>query len=406
MKRFNVKQISSTIGLILAGIIGAIFLVEIAARLLGPPFNHQENILGSMHQCEQLVGWRGISNYSTMLNTDNQYLHRVSWNSQGMHDTEHQIKKENDVFRILILGDSFVQASEVKENQTNHQVLEDILTQNWPTGQIEVISGGILGWGPAQELLYFREQGQQYNPDLVLVLWVPANDLRNLLPDHVLTGSGVNCFAPYFVRCNKQFDPDPWFSVPGIEATYKDCSIGKKTLSRWLNTLYNYSTLYQRLAPALMVHQQDPASIPNFAPWNNQPNNQDVITYAYNLTADIYAQLANEAAQINAKTVFVIVPFRQAIYYEIDPGFRSGLIAQVPELADSNPTLPNQTFESLMSAKNLPVLDLYPAFKAHYQEGGEPLHWPSNFHWNVSGNKFAGELIAAWLIEQKLLEAE
>ncbi|KAA3659375.1 MAG: hypothetical protein DWQ04_22520 [Chloroflexi bacterium] len=400
----KIVQLSGKLFLILIGILVALAVTEFLARLLGPPFNPQENILGSLHQCDRLVGWRGIPNMSTTLNTDEQYEHKVVWNSRGMHDDEHLIQKEKKVFRILMIGDSFVQASEVEEPQTSHQILEDILnSQSSSELKFEVISGGVLGWGPAQELMYFRSEGRLYNPDLVLILWVPANDLSNNLPDHVLTGSGINCYAPYFAICNGQFDLEPWFSAPGINPTWKSCSTSKKLLTTGLNYLYTNSTLYQRLALLLLKRDQKIANLSNYASWMNQDQPDETLSYAYQLTDNIYAQLAQEANQIEAKTAFVIVPYRQVIYYEVDPVFRAGLLSENPSFKNGNSTLPNQTFTALMTNRNLPVLDLHPHFVAHYKVGGEPLHWISNFHWNITGNRIAAEFIAQWLLDQKLL---
>lgn len=400
-------QILGKVALAAVGVFIALALAEGVARILPPPFDPAANVLGSLHQCNRLVGWRGIPNLTAVLNTDGQYKHQIVWNSRGMHDGEHPLQPKDDVFRILMVGDSFVQASEVVETETSHQVLEDILNRHAPPNlKFEVISGGVLGWGPAQELMYLRSEGLKYQPDLILVLWVPANDLMNVLPENIFTGSGVNCYAPYFARCNEQFDPSPWFSAPGITPTWNTCTVGKKTVMAFLNYLYTHSKLYQRLAPLLAQGEHKITYSSGYAPWVRQEQPDKVLTYAYQLTADIYAQLAAEAAQNGAKTALAIVPFRQAIFYQLDSRFRAGLIKEVPLLQNGDPSLPNRTFTRLMRQQNLPVLDLHPHFVAHYQNRGEPLHWSSNFHWNIAGNRRAAELMAHWLIEQQLVPVQ
>ena len=405
--RNKIGQRSGKLLLILIGTLMALAAAELFARLLGPPFNSPENILGNLHQCDRLVGWRGIPNLSTVLDTDEQYEHKITWNSRGMHDEDQPARKEKNSFRILMIGDSFVQASEVKEAQTSHQILENILNEQTSSDfRFEVISGGVLGWGPAQELMYFRSEGQQYEPDLVLIFWVPANDLRNNLPNHILTGSGINCYAPYFVICNEQFDPEPWFSAPGINPVWKSCSTAKKVLASALNYIYTYSRLYQRLALLLPEKANNLVHLSEYAPWVNQDQPDESLEYAYRLTDNIYSQLAYEADQIQASVAFIIVPYRTAIYFEADPHFRAGLISENPSIGIADPTLPNRTFAAQAAKKNLPVLDLHPYFVAHNKSGGEPLHWTSNFHWNIAGNRVVAEIVAQWLFDEKLIPVQ
>jgi hypothetical protein len=69
-----------------------------------------------------------------------------------------------------MLGDSFVQASQVNEAESSHQLLEDLLNRDNPGQKFEVISGGVAAWGTGQQLMYYRAEGRQYRPDLVLLM--------------------------------------------------------------------------------------------------------------------------------------------------------------------------------------------------------------------------------------------
>ncbi|MBI1880565.1 MAG: hypothetical protein HYR94_20500, partial [Chloroflexi bacterium] len=126
-----VRLVGSKIGLIFSGLLIGLVMAELVARLLGPPYQGGDEL----HRCDRLLGWKGNPNTSVVINTDD-YQHTVSWNSQGMHDQEHTIDKPDGVFRILMLGDSFVEAQQVEENQTNHHVLEETLNARAP-GQLK-----------------------------------------------------------------------------------------------------------------------------------------------------------------------------------------------------------------------------------------------------------------------------
>ncbi len=375
-------------------------LAEFMARQLpGRPYTEDN---GNLWACDRLVGWRGKRNDTAIIDTEG-YIHEVVKNSAGMHDVEHQIEKESNVFRILIIGDSFVEARQVEEDETSHNVIEETLNEFAPsTLKFEVISAGSIAWGPAQELMYFRTEGKYYNPDLVLGFWYPANDLMDILPDHRMTFEGTNCYAPYFAICQGKFDPEPWFSAPGLSPIQGNCSSLKKGMASLLNRLYFSSRLYQRLEPLLVKHQARIRYAYNFSPWLKDSTDPTLV-YAYQVTDGIYTQLASEANHIGAKVALVIAPLKEAIYDELDPAYHQELVARYPELRDGNPRLPNEKLAEIMTSRGIPMLDLHSPFVTHLKAGGGVLYGHIDTHWNVPGNQLAGKLIAQWLIDEQLV---
>lgn len=403
----RLPDLLSKVGLIFLGVLIALAVTEFVARLLGPPYEVGDESHRS-HQCDQSVGWRGVPDASLIINRNN-YSHQVDLNSRGMHDQEHALKKEENVFRILMLGDSMVEALEVAENETSHQVLEEVLNSKARPGiRFEVINAGVFAWGPPQELMYFRTEGILYNPDLVLAVWFPGNDLLDVLPDHIMTAGpegGIHCFAPYFEICGGQFDPEPWLTAPGIPPSWQKCSPQRRWITNILNRIYNHSRLYQRLAALMLkVYEKDTFSTNLYAPWLDYSREDDELNYAYQVTTGIYSQLSNEADKIGAETALIIAPINEAVDVDVNPDHRAFMIAREPILEGADPSLPNLVFSELMQVEGVPVLDLHPSFVSHLKGGGEPVYWNATaVHWNVLGNRLAGEKIAEWLIEQKLV---
>ncbi|MBI1880205.1 MAG: SGNH/GDSL hydrolase family protein [Chloroflexi bacterium] len=397
----QITHLSSRIFLVLLGIGFALAMAELGARqFLGRPYTEDN---GDLWQCDRLLGWRGKPNTSTEINTEG-YIHEFVRNSAGMHDQEHQREKPEGVFRILVIGDSFVEARQVAKSQTSSSILETALNSDDSNLRYEVISAGASAWGPAQELMYFRSEGKFFSPDLVLGFWYPANDLLDVLPDHRMTFAGTNCYAPYFAICNEAFDPEPWFSSPGISPALNNCSPIKKLAANALHQLYLHSRLYQHLEPLLAGYQPRIRYNFNFSPWlEGTPD--PILDYAYTVTDHIYAELNDETARIGGKVALVVVPVKEAIYYEADGSARQQLEVQYPSLKDSNPRLPNQRLSSLMAARSIPVFDLQPSFAAHLKGGGGVLYGDVDSHWNVPGNQLAGQLIAQWLIDNHLVPA-
>lgn len=93
-------------------------------------------------------------------------------NSFGFYDKERTIDKPADVYRVLLLGDSFVDGTPCAER------LQDTLAQQSSGKRIEVIPMGISGTGTVNELAFYERLGRLLKPDLVVVLFVP-NDFAN-----------------------------------------------------------------------------------------------------------------------------------------------------------------------------------------------------------------------------------
>ncbi len=105
----------------------------------------------------------------------------IRTNSAGFRDREHSLLKPEDVIRVAVLGDSYVEAFQVSQNDMFGSVLEDELNFRRFAGdrKVEVLSFGVSGFGTAQELLMLRHHVWQFDPDIVLLAFLPANDLRN-----------------------------------------------------------------------------------------------------------------------------------------------------------------------------------------------------------------------------------
>jgi hypothetical protein len=91
--------------------------------------------------------------------------------------------------RIVVLGSSFTFGDEVSDNETYAHYLEMLLPNT------EILNLGVGGYGHDQMLLYFKEEGVKYHPDIVLLgfgwrdtwwnivgfsnYWKPRFEMRN-----------------------------------------------------------------------------------------------------------------------------------------------------------------------------------------------------------------------------------
>src|SRR5258708_2155036 len=105
----------------------------------------------------------------------------IKVNSQGWRDREHATAKPAATYRIAVLGDSYVEAMQLELERAFWSLLPERLKSCGFAGgrQIEALTFGVSGYGPAHELLTLQHRVWQYSPDLVLLAFFPGNDVRN-----------------------------------------------------------------------------------------------------------------------------------------------------------------------------------------------------------------------------------
>ena len=118
-------------------------------------------------------GWIPKPNLRDVKTFDNKTLNT---NSKGLRGkTDFPYTKNKDKVRILILGDSFTFGDEVSDDETYSAHLQAMLPHT------EIINMGMHGYGHDQMLILFREEGIKYQPDIVILGFLPLDMSRNLL---------------------------------------------------------------------------------------------------------------------------------------------------------------------------------------------------------------------------------
>jgi hypothetical protein len=100
----------------------------------------------------------------------------LNTNSRGIRGTtEYAYTRQPRKRRIVVLGDSFTFGYEVSDDETYPSYLGTMLPDT------EVLNLGVVGYGLDQILLYLRQEGVKYHPDIVLLGYVWFDARRNLL---------------------------------------------------------------------------------------------------------------------------------------------------------------------------------------------------------------------------------
>jgi hypothetical protein len=99
-------------------------------------------------------------------------------NALGFNDVDHDPAKPRGRFRVLLLGDSFVEGFHVAPERHLARLLEGLAARDGHA--LEVVAMGVSGYGQSHELATYEALGRGYEPDLVIVFFCP-NDLWNNL---------------------------------------------------------------------------------------------------------------------------------------------------------------------------------------------------------------------------------
>lgn len=153
----------------------ALLGVEGAVRLLGlaPTFK----MTSGGHTTDPHIPYKRIPLSVQTGRVKDEYSYNHRHNSLGFRDIEHSVEKPPGVFRILGLGDSFTAGWGASFEETYLHRLEVALNSRpGAHPRVEILKHGINGYYPESENLVLKHYGLRFDPDLVIVGFVP-NDL-------------------------------------------------------------------------------------------------------------------------------------------------------------------------------------------------------------------------------------
>jgi hypothetical protein len=113
------------------------------------------------------------------------YINLFHWNSHGYYDHEYSVQRPEEVRRIVVIGDSYVEAVQVPLSRSFHKLLEKTLNRGqWGSSntKTQVIALGNSGTGQVEHFKVLEKQGIQYEPDAV-VIGLSRNDFCDDDPD-------------------------------------------------------------------------------------------------------------------------------------------------------------------------------------------------------------------------------
>jgi hypothetical protein len=218
-----------------------------------------------------------------------------------------------------------------------------------------------------------------------------GNDVIGNLPGEGRTLEGRNCYTPYFVVCEDQFDITPWLYAPGLKPAKGECSAFKKFLTTILGKTYQYSQLYAQIEPLFPARRYS-SQTPYYPLY--LPEENSTFDDAWEIMVATINQLHKEVISDGAELVVVLIsPADVITYSQMKASELEEIYQKVPDLRKAQLDLPHQKLSEDLLRMGIIVLDLQPFFIQHLKDTGETLYFPQDKHWNVEGNQFVAEIL-------------
>ena len=314
-----------------------------------------------------------------MTQFSSRFGHKIVTNSAGMRDHEHELTKPPGVFRILVLGDSFMEANQVKFEDAFASVLEQRLKEG-ARRPVEVINAGVSGWGTDDELTYFTRRGIKYRPDLILVAMTLHNDVSDNLREE------------YHEFRNGRIEQRPVTLM----------SWGSFAILKVKEWMASHSHIYQVVLRAKRANwvSTEAQNLESHVGSLLRRVPSDRIRAGWEMTRQLLQKMSQAADTINAPVVVMLLPLSVQVYPETAKDFlaSSGL-----KQTDIDLFKPQEMMKAIGEDIGVSIIDLFPVLRDTKAKCNCALFVQGDGHWNKLGHQIAAEETARDLMRAGLI---
>lgn len=353
-----------------AGILAAFIATEAVLRLLGFP-----SINTNTFDKDGLVIFK--PNQSFLLK-DRCFASVLKTNSQGFHAKEYALEKPAGTYRIVILGDSFVEGVQVPIEKTFPYLLEQKLNSGPMAGSgktYEVIPIAKSGNGTLMNITYGRAYALAYHPDLIINAFI-TNDLE----DDAKPGAGT---------------PAP-LTGSLFELSLKHFFFERSLMfERWWMNIQVVKSQMKRSQPAVSS---------STAPLNESRLDSFILAQINPETLQAKALWANEEKALKEMKSFVQTNGAQFLLVQLAEGYlidppelMTRYYATEAEATKFKQEFARQKLADIALRNNILFFSTQPYFERIYQSAGVSPILSCDNHYNELGHEQAAEAIYGFL---------
>lgn len=392
----RLKSAAKKLGLLSGGVIVALLLAELGLILIGVPYRPRVS---------QTDYYRGRA-YPPGVEWEqsNEGRAYVKINSDGFRDKDRPTEKPPATLRIAVLGDSYVDALQVPVEERFTELLQSGLKSRgaFRGADVEVLNFGRYGYGTAQELLTLRHCVWKYAPDIVVLAFLPNNDVRNNY-EPLQHDPG----RPYFVLRDGELVLDAsfrsrpqhkgsWWRTVGYQIVNRSRLAqlvyhGRRSRERRTDLAERDERGGKYARAAGLVEVGLDAHVfraPEHPDWQA----------AWRVTEELIKKMNSEVRQGGAR--FLVVTLTSSTQVHPNPDVRTEL-ANCLEVDDL--FYPDERIKTLGQKEGFPVVNLCYPFLEHARTHGAFLHGFFNTaqgrgHWNAQGHRLAAGVLVSEVV--------
>jgi hypothetical protein len=351
-------------------------------------------------------------------------------NSLGFRDREHPREKPSGTCRIVGIGDSFVYANirrlddhflRVAVAELNRSRVGSAVPSTVDSAAVEMILMGVGGYSPANEVGVLRGIALPLKPDLVILSFFVGNDVTGIrLKGKILGGQWYPASSPY-----------SWLNVLRKSDVFLLCEklLLLPSFRGRLLKLYLHGRGAGRPAPSPAARQSSATATDTAPPSPQSPaaarppatqradGPSDWYLHALLKDMGVFMVLPDErmeemwteaegclaefdrlCAEAGVAWILLLIPAQ----VQVDPDLRQVLLDRFALRPDDwDFDAPQRRLRSFADSRGVPVVDLLAEMRDR-SRSGSVLYIPDDGHWNVLGNRIAGERLAAVIRDPEL----
>lgn len=295
-------------------------------------------------------------------------------NHAGVRDDEEIGPKPAGERRIVILGDSLVLSVQVPFEQTFGELLERRLNAAPSPYRYRVINAGVQGYGPVEELLFFRNVARRFEPDVVIMALFVGNDAEEAVTSQPRLAGDARPAAAVLREG----------IVTRLRRVVRRSMVLQVLRLRVVAATERFSTRLAPPEPPLQSYAARPA-----------PR----IAEGVRITRQCVEEIARDASAGGARTAVLLMPARFQVD-DADYGRLRDAVAQAG--GELRRDAANERFDQGLSTLPLPRFDVLPSLRAALP--GPDLFFQSTVHLTPRGHEVVAAALERFLRDSRLLE--
>lgn len=296
----------------------------------------------------------------------------VRTNRLGFYSRETTTVKPSGVFRIAVMGNSFVEAIHMPLDQTFFSILERRLNQLPDKKyQYEIMSFGMSSHATALNRIFAEKYAKRFSPDLI-----------------------INAFAPVDVATDADYTDNvrPEIAATGVAAQFKRFIVSRSLAIQYL--LKNYSILKEKLKtsdPVFLAEKN--LDLRRGIHLNDYPNE---VAAAWDKERDLMREFNDFSRTNGARFLIAFLPHDYMLAPESFAAFMAEA-ADPAEIGGADIDKPEKYLRQITEKLNIPFISALDYFRDQYRASGINPTWTCDGHYNKTGHEWLADVLYEYL---------